>query len=911
MGAADYRQTPRYGQTPALPESFSSRGGTPILRDANGNSVAAITRNKPDIVAPDGVDTTFFSTDSDGTTFPNFYGTSAAAPHAAAVGALLLQAKPGQTPNQIYNAMRNTASDMSTPGFDYYTGYGLLNAEAALASVTPPPASDLSITKTDGVTSVHRGDSVEYTITVSNAGPAAVVGAIVKDTLGSDFSGVSFTGAGTGGGTGAASGTGSINDTVNLPVGATFTYTVKATVATTAGSSLVNTATVTAPTGTTDPTSGNNSATDTDTVVNSAPSVSDVTIDQSAPKTNDTLSFTGGDVSDKDGDKVSKLYEWMKQSFDNKRVLIPGQTGPTLDLSVLGHGDKGEKISVIVTANDGTTTTSTESPQVTIVNSAPVINSVTIANSAPKTNDTLSVIIDATDADGDSFLSKKGYDYYKAHSDLKAIIPGENGETLDLSKAGNGDKDDKISVVVTLTDGTDSTSSESPQVTIINSVPVIDSVTITPTTPLTDSVLKANVAATDADDDTLTYGYEWRKNGELMAADYNYKETLDLSKPGVGDNGDTFTVTVTATDSSKGISASVTSAPVTVGNIAPVVESVAPQGAIDKVGDKRTFTVTVSDGNGPTDIKEMWLLINTRLTWSEGATLIYVPSASSPTDGLLYLRQGDSFLPPITIGTGATAGATLDNGAIRVLGSDVNVTVSGNAIILTISATIRDGLIGENTMFARVQDAIGNTDPAALAGEMGFVRSGFYTVTQQFGGQNLAPTLSRLTPTTGNSVLNGGITPAQNFGFFVKDENGIGDIDNVVFLAGKQRGWTNTATVLYEVRTRRLYLRSDDGRSWLGGGRVGAPGILENSQVRLDLSKAKVTIIDSKSFGLTLPLQGKTPLLGQNQIWLRVQDKQGLTSPDGDAQGYVHHGGWNLATAKPKDAPPKQSNGTS
>ena len=81
------------------------------------------------------------------------------------------------------------------------------------------------------------------------------------------FSGATYTAAGAGGASGfTASGSGSIADTVTLPVGATITYTVTAHVNPSATGSLANTASVAMPAGLTDPTPGNNSATDTDTL---------------------------------------------------------------------------------------------------------------------------------------------------------------------------------------------------------------------------------------------------------------------------------------------------------------------------------------------------------------------------------------------------------------------------------------------------------------------------------------------------------------------------------------------------------------------------------------------------------------------------------------------------------------------
>ncbi|MGH9226014.1 MAG: S8 family serine peptidase [Acidimicrobiales bacterium] len=123
-GAAFDDNTPVFGQNPPLAEGFSSAGGTPILFDTTGAAIAPVTRNKPRIVDPDGTNTTFFGSDSgaDADAFPNFFGTSAATPHAAAFAALLLNNNPALTPAQITPSSRRPPStwthrgSTSTPG---------------------------------------------------------------------------------------------------------------------------------------------------------------------------------------------------------------------------------------------------------------------------------------------------------------------------------------------------------------------------------------------------------------------------------------------------------------------------------------------------------------------------------------------------------------------------------------------------------------------------------------------------------------------------------------------------------------------------------------------------------------------------------------------------------------------------
>jgi len=67
-----------------------------------------------------------------------FQGTSMATPHVAGVAALLLALNSSLTPDDIRNILTTTADDLGTPGRDNTFGHGLVNAFAAVDSISPP-----------------------------------------------------------------------------------------------------------------------------------------------------------------------------------------------------------------------------------------------------------------------------------------------------------------------------------------------------------------------------------------------------------------------------------------------------------------------------------------------------------------------------------------------------------------------------------------------------------------------------------------------------------------------------------------------------------------------------------------------------------------------------------------------------
>jgi Subtilase family len=112
---------------------FFSPGGTPItpgnlLFGTNGGTLL----QKPDLAAAD-------CTPSSTPGFENpFCGTSAAAPHAAAIAALVKSARLSLNSSQIHTALNASALDNMAPGIDLDSGLGIVMALGAVQSLTTP-----------------------------------------------------------------------------------------------------------------------------------------------------------------------------------------------------------------------------------------------------------------------------------------------------------------------------------------------------------------------------------------------------------------------------------------------------------------------------------------------------------------------------------------------------------------------------------------------------------------------------------------------------------------------------------------------------------------------------------------------------------------------------------------------------
>lgn len=121
------------------------------------------------------VDSTF--ADNSPTPHLSESGTSMAAPVVAGVAALIRSAHPGWTVDQVIDKLRTSAQDLDVPGRDPNTGYGLVDAAAALNVATPlAQPSDYFVTWAERV---YKGGDGEYTVGWTTPARHAVTGYVV------------------------------------------------------------------------------------------------------------------------------------------------------------------------------------------------------------------------------------------------------------------------------------------------------------------------------------------------------------------------------------------------------------------------------------------------------------------------------------------------------------------------------------------------------------------------------------------------------------------------------------------------------------------------------------------------------------------------------------------------------------
>jgi len=222
-------------------------------------------------------------------------------------------------------------------------------------------------------------------------------------------------------------------------------------------------------------------------VGNTPPSDLVVAINANSGRYNDSTLSCSASADDIDTtDTLTYSYTWST-----------GDTGETITLD--GTLSPGAEVTCTAIASDGTDSI-TEMSSIFLENRAPTVDSLSLSPSEP-TALTTEVTCHATASDVDGESVTMSYEW-----SVDGSIQSETGATL----VGTFLYNQNIECTVTPTDALESGTPFSDDVTVINTVPVVGSVILGPTSVYTNDTLTATTEITDVDAAQSTAAtYEW------------------------------------------------------------------------------------------------------------------------------------------------------------------------------------------------------------------------------------------------------------------------------------------------------------------------------------------------------------------------------------------------------------------
>ena len=283
-----------------------------------------------------------------------------------------------------------------------------------------------------------------------------------------------------------------------------------------------------------------------------------------------------------------------------------------------------DTVTCVVTIEDTDGATATLSDSVTVDNTAPEVTSVTITPSTGVTTAT-TLTCAAVVSDDDGETPSLAYTW----TDTSGTTLGST-DSLSLTPSLTK-PNETITCSVTATDAYSGTDSDSASVSVENTNPTIDSISVTPNSGVTTSErLTCTATASDADGGSPTITYAWT-NG--TGTSLGTGSILDLT-PTTVVPGDTVQCEATATDVDSGTAKSTAS--VSVVNTDPVVNSVLitpNSGVTTSTSLTCAATATDADGGSPS-LDYAWsttggVALGTGTTVTLSATLV------QPTDSVL------------------------------------------------------------------------------------------------------------------------------------------------------------------------------------------------------------------------------------------------------------------------------------
>lgn len=259
-------------------------------------------------------------------------------------------------------------------------------------------------------------------------------------------------------------------------------------------------------------------------VLNSAPSVSSVSLSPEAPRRGDEVTCAPSGWSDPDGDEEGYDYAWST-----------GETTATLSTASMASGTS---LSCTVTPNDGDLTgDAVSSETVELLAPLPTVDSITLPELA-RTADEITATVETSDEEEREVSVAYSW-----------TVDSEEVSTDTVLSSSFTSKGASVQLTATPSVGDDvGTPVTSSVLVISNTAPEVESVALTPAEPTVAESIIAVVEATDADaDDTLTVSHVWTVgdavidgvSGPTLSSEYFVKGNVVSVSVEVSDGDDT------------------------------------------------------------------------------------------------------------------------------------------------------------------------------------------------------------------------------------------------------------------------------------------------------------------------------------------------------------------------------------
>ena len=400
-------------------------------------------------------------------------------------------------------------------------------------------------------------------------------------------------------------------------------------------------------------------------VANALPVIDEVTLTPEEVYEESYLSCNVSGWSDADSDLEAYRYEWRVNAIP----IAP--TESTLDGT---YFDRADSVYCTATPWDGIDTGEPlTSNEVLVDNTAPEILSNSLSTTAPYTDDTLSITVASADADGDNVSLAYAWYVEGALVGSSATLSGDNFS-----------KGQTVYVVVTPSDDAEAGSAVTSSVaTVVNTVPEITSVSLSPEEVYTNDTIAASVSTYDVDGDTVTVDYLWSVDGGVLAETASSLSGVDwFSKH------ESVMVTVTPNDGEDD-GAAVSSSSLTVLNSIPEAPTVAIDPLDPAEGDDLLCSVEVAAADEDLDT------IDYSFTWTvEGAEFSSATTTTLTGDTILadHTSSGEVWQCTVTPDDGEVDGPTHSTEVtICPPGTERDCPALSCAEVLSVLPTAADG----------------------------------------------------------------------------------------------------------------------------------------------------------------------------------------------------------------------------